>query len=194
MSRIATRLTHPVGVLLRGVQDAVLPQTCITCGVWVPAGSEPACGPCRERLAAIMRVSYCPHCGRTMPRAAIGQRNCARCRHESFWNVAGVVRVGAYKPSVRRLITGLKYGGHERNAEMAGDLLAKAIHARLGGRAGLPGAGADALVATLAAALRPRLATRGGHLPSSGDSGVGGGPSHEAHAQSDARNVAQAAF
>ena len=112
------------------MQDAVLPQTCITCGVWVPVGSQPTCGPYRERLAAIMRVSYCPHCGRTMPRAAIDERNCARCRRESFWNVAGVARVGTYEPRVRRLITGLKYGGHERNAEMAGDLLAKAIDAR----------------------------------------------------------------
>lgn len=65
-----------------------------------------------------------------MPPSAIGTRGCARCKHEAFWNVSGVARVGAYEPALRSLVTGLKYGGRERNAEFVADLMAGVIGQR----------------------------------------------------------------
>jgi ComF family protein len=59
--------------------------------------------------------------------AAVHRGGCARCLHESFWNVAGMARVGPYQEPLRALITGLKYAGHERNAEFAAALLATAM-------------------------------------------------------------------
>jgi NADH pyrophosphatase NudC (nudix superfamily) len=91
-------LLRPAGVLAQGLMDAILPQTCVVCGQWIPARAGLACGPCGELMGQIARVSYCPHCGRTMPTTAIDQVGCARCKHEDFWNVAGVARVGAYPP------------------------------------------------------------------------------------------------
>jgi len=73
-----------------------------------------------------------------MPAPAIHESACARCEHERFWNVAAVVRVGPYTPHIRRLLTGLKYGGRLRNADLAADLLA-AVLARQGWVAGLDG-------------------------------------------------------
>ena len=124
------RLSRPLGTLLRGALDAVLPQTCIICGEWIMSGSGMACGSCDEQLTDTIKPTYCPHCGRTMPRPAIGDRDCARCKRESFWNVAGVARVGAYTPPIQKLTLGLKYAGRERNADFAADLLASAIERR----------------------------------------------------------------
>jgi ComF family protein len=130
MLRTVCRLTQPIGTVLRGVQDALLPQTCVICGQWIPGGSGPTCKSCVDQLAEITRASYCPRCGRTMPPAAIDEEGCARCKHERFWNVAGVARLGAYGPALQRLTVGLKYHGRERNAEFAADLLATVIAQR----------------------------------------------------------------
>jgi ComF family protein len=134
MSPRAGQVVRRIGHLLGGVTDALVPQTCVTCGAWISAGSGLACSRCRAEIAEIMRASYCPYCGRTMPPPAIHDDGCARCMHERFWNVAGIARIGAYEPLLRRLITRLKYGGRERNAELAADLLAAAIE-----RQGWPG-------------------------------------------------------
>lgn len=130
MSSLATRLMRPLGLLIRGVQDALLPQTCVIGGEWIPGGGPPTCAACDAALTDITQTHYCPRCGRTMPPPAVDSDGCARCKHESFWNVAGVVRIGAYEPPIRRLVTALKYGGRERNAELAGRLLAAALAAR----------------------------------------------------------------
>ncbi len=65
-----------------------------------------------------------------MPPTAFDQDGCARCRHEAYWNIAGLIRLGAYEPPLTPLILGLKYAGHERNAELAADRLADAVRAR----------------------------------------------------------------
>lgn len=110
--------------------DALLPQTCVSCGTWIAAGREWVCPACAGRLSEIRRSSHCPRCGRSMPTAAIHGDACASCRHEHFWNVAGVVRVGAYEPPLQRLLLGLKYHGRERNAALLAGLLAQALEQR----------------------------------------------------------------
>jgi ComF family protein len=62
-----------------------------------------------------------------MPPTALHRGGCARCLHESSWNVAGIARIGPYQQPLRSLITGLKYAGHERNADFAAALLAAAM-------------------------------------------------------------------
>jgi ComF family protein len=73
-----------------------------------------------------------------MARVAIHESGCARCRREGFWNAAGVARVGAYTPGVRRLVTGLKYRRRQRSADFAAGLLA-AVLAACGWGTGLDG-------------------------------------------------------
>jgi len=110
-----------------GLADVLLPQTCITCGLWIPAGTGATCERCAQEIATLRQASYCPRCGRTMAVPAIHGKSCARCIHEPFWNIAGVARIGAYQGVLRPLITQLKYRGHERNAVFAAELLAAAM-------------------------------------------------------------------
>ena len=125
-SEQASRFT-PIRALFRILGDAILPQTCAVCGEWIPAGQGMTCPTCHEELAAIRAIPYCGRCGRTMPRVAIDEQGCARCRREPYWNIAGIVRVGAYPPALRPIVTGLKYAGHERNADLAAVLLGNAL-------------------------------------------------------------------
>jgi predicted amidophosphoribosyltransferase len=130
--RAASGASRPAAALRAlgcGVLDAVLPQTCVACDRWIPAGGEPICDTCREEIDTALRRPACPRCGRTLPTAAIHEDACARCRTEHFWNVAGVLRIGTYTPALRSLVLGLKYEGRQRNAEFLADLLAAALRA-----------------------------------------------------------------
>ncbi len=120
----------PLRSLATGLLDAALPQTCAACGAWVPAGTGIVCPACHDEVLTGMARPYCPRCGRTMPRPAIHDDGCARCRFEPFWNVAGVARVGVYEPALRTLLVGLKYHGRERSADYLAARLADAIVAR----------------------------------------------------------------
>ena len=66
MATATASLTRSIIALLRDVQDAATPQTCVVCGEWVASGDEPACQSCQAELTEITRASYCPRCGRTM--------------------------------------------------------------------------------------------------------------------------------
>ncbi len=113
--------------LALGLLDAGLPQTCVACGEWIAAGTGMACGRCHEEIWAALNRPHCPRCGRTLPRSAIHERRCARCRTEAFWNVAGIARVGLYDSGLRKLVLDLKYRGRERNADYLADVLEAAI-------------------------------------------------------------------
>ena len=139
-----TRVLRPIFATLRdlgcGVLDATLPQTCVSCGVWLPGGHGLACAGCHTEIATAFLRPGCPRCGRTLPRASIHEDHCARCRTEQFWNVAGVARVSTYEPTIRSIVLGLKYRGQERNAHYLAEWLAAALQDR-----GWPD-GLDALV------------------------------------------------
>ena len=113
--------------LVRGLVDAILPQTCCACGTWISGGAH-VCPDCHSRIAAEIARPHCPHCGRTLPRSAIHDKRCAHCRIETFWNVAGIARVGLYQDQLQALLSGLKYRrGRERNAEYLANWLATAL-------------------------------------------------------------------
>lgn len=118
-----SNLMAPVRALL----DAVVPQTCVGCGVWIAADGRAACGRCHAEIAAGLARPYCKRCGRTLPQPAIHERGCARCRAETHWNVAGVARVGVYEPALRGPLVSLKYRGHERNADYLAEWMAVAV-------------------------------------------------------------------
>lgn len=107
--------------------DALVPQTCAGCGAWIPATEGVLCEGCRRRVVRSIRWTYCPRCGRALASTAIHEEGCARCLHEKFWNIAGLVRLGLYEPPLERLVTGLKYGGDERGVALLAELLAAAI-------------------------------------------------------------------
>lgn len=58
---------------------------------------------------------------------AIAEKDCAQCRRERHWNIAGVVRIGSYPAELRTLVLGLKYQGRERNAAPLAERLADAL-------------------------------------------------------------------
>jgi ComF family protein len=115
-------------LLLGGLTDVLLPQTCVVCGGRIPADQAPTCRECHENLAAVRHVPYCWRCGRAAKPVTMDEKGCGQCRRERFWNVGGVARVGAYDPPIRSLILGLKYRGREGNAAYLGELLAAALH------------------------------------------------------------------
>src|SRR5262245_23348064 len=108
----------------RGLLDAIIPQTCYGCDAWIRSGGELICATCRARLAGITSLPACRRCARSMRRESIFEKSCARCKHESFWNIAGIVRVGTYDPPLRGMLLALKYSGRERNADFLAGLLA----------------------------------------------------------------------
>jgi ComF family protein len=116
-------------VLLGGLADALLPQTCVVCGEAIPSDQAPACPNCEAQLETVRQVPYCPRCGRSARPVTIDEHGCGWCRGERFWNVAGVARVGAYELPIRRLIVGLKYQGRERNGAYLAELIAAAVRA-----------------------------------------------------------------
>jgi ComF family protein len=130
MTRVLTPILATLRDLGRGVLDAALPQTCVSCGVWLPGGNGLACAGCHTEIATAFLRPGCPRCGRTLPRASIHEDYCARCRTEQFWNVAGVARVSAYEPAIRPIVLGLKYRGQERNAHYLAEWLAAALQDR----------------------------------------------------------------
>ncbi len=129
-SRQGKSVLSAIKEVWRGWLDAVLPQTCAACGVWLPGGSVLICEACRLQITADSALPYCWRCGRTLPSAALHEEGCARCRLERHWNVAGVGRVGRYLPALRSLLLGLKYRGRERNAEFLADCLAEVLRRR----------------------------------------------------------------
>lgn len=126
MRGVVAPLTHLVG----GLVDALLPQTCIACGAWMPSAVGLICPDCDGEVRRAQARPCCRRCGRTLPPPAIDERDCARCRTERFWNVAGVARVGLYSPALRSVLTGLKYRGRLRNAEYLAERMADAVRAR----------------------------------------------------------------
>lgn len=126
-------LTSAAGVfrdVAHGLLDAALPQTCVACEQWLPSGAGVACQACHDQISTVIALPYCSRCGRTLPRPAIHEDGCARCKSEYHWNVAGVARVGLYTPAIRSLTVGLKYRGHERLADYMADWLAAALRER----------------------------------------------------------------
>ena len=118
---IADRVTGPL-------MDALLPQTCCSCERWIPAGTSSLCDDCRTALEATASISYCPFCGRTVSPLSIHEKNCSLCDTERFWNVRGIVRAGEYREeALRRLLLGLKFAGHDRQADLLGQLLVAAL-------------------------------------------------------------------
>lgn len=112
-----------------GALDLVLPDTCQGCDAWIASERRGLCKPCRESLAQMARVPACPRCGRSMQPLSIHEKDCAGCRSEAFWNVAEIVRVGAYDGPLRAMILRLKYRGQRRDADFLGRLLAERVAA-----------------------------------------------------------------
>gem|GEM_PF-223390 len=127
---VLSRAIAPMLGACRGLLDAVVPQTCAACGIWLPGDRGLICGDCRRLIGAAAALAYCGRCGRTLPTAAIHPDGCARCRSERHWNVAGVARVGSYESPLRSLLLGLKYRGHERNALCLAVCLADVLRRR----------------------------------------------------------------
>jgi predicted amidophosphoribosyltransferase len=119
-----------LGEVAHGLVDAALPQTCVACNQWLPSGTGVACQACHDQISHVIALAYCSRCGRTLPRSAIHEEGCARCKSERDWNVAGVARVGLYVPAIRALTVGLKYRGHERMAGYMASWLAAALRER----------------------------------------------------------------
>ena len=112
--------------VLRRLDNILSPQTCALCNAAISTSRTVVCNACREALSNAASAPYCGRCGRGMNSLAITEKDCAQCRKERHWNIAGVVRIGSY-PVERKLVLGLKYHGRERNAAPLAERLADAL-------------------------------------------------------------------
>lgn len=110
-----------------GLLDAVVPQTCVACGHWTEGERGPLCEPCAAEIDRLARLPACGRCGRIGNALMYGAGDCGRCRRERFWNIAGLAHHGPYRGLLERLITGLKFGGDLRCADVLGARMADAI-------------------------------------------------------------------
>lgn len=113
--------------ILRRLDNILSPQTCALCNAAVSTARTVVCDVCREALSEIASAPYCGRCGRGMNPLAITEKDCAGCRKERHWNIAGVVRIGSYPAELRKLLLALKYHGRERNAAPLAERLADAL-------------------------------------------------------------------
>lgn len=114
---------------LHAFGDLLSPQSCAGCGGWTPSEDGVMCRTCAAALARLAALPYCGRCARTMRPEALHERGCARCDHEHFWNIGGVVRIGPYSEPLRRMVLDLKYHGTERNAVLLASILAGRLEA-----------------------------------------------------------------
>lgn len=115
--------------LYAGLVEAVFPADCLGCGGWIGSERTWVCGDCEAALQQLSAVPYCPRCGRSSAPASWRAGRCPGCRTERHWNCRGIVRLGAYEPLLRKMVTQLKYAGSERSAECLGAGLAEALQA-----------------------------------------------------------------
>lgn len=109
------------------IDDVLTPADCAVCGRWIRGENPALCGECRAALEATMQTAYCPGCGRSAHSFSLHNGRCTYCRKPPLPHIAGVARVGAYDPALRRLVLGLKYHGRERAARILGRLLAEEL-------------------------------------------------------------------
>jgi ComF family protein len=129
--RVAVRVARRAASWLgHGLLDSVMPQTCVACGHWTEGERGPLCGPCAAEMDRLARLPACGRCGRIGNPLMFDGRGCGRCRRERFWNIAGLAHHGPYRGLLERLITGLKFGGDLRCAEVLGRRMADAIARR----------------------------------------------------------------
>jgi predicted amidophosphoribosyltransferase len=122
-----SQLPAAARTLVQDSANLVWPSTCVACGRVLPPAARLACEACHDLTLQAMRRPACGRCGRTLAGPAIHDENCAHCRSERHWNIAGMARVAVYLPALRRVVLDLKYAGHNRNAAYLAELLAAAI-------------------------------------------------------------------
>jgi len=128
-ARSATLLSIP-HLVLRRVLDAALPRVCIVCRARGCADGDECCPACRDSIEPLAALPYCERCGRSAQTAAIRERECGWCAHESYWNVRRLVRIGPYDSPLRDPVLSLKFGGNRRCANYLGGLLADVLEGR----------------------------------------------------------------
>ena len=121
------RLARRVGL---GLADGIAPHTCLICGKWIGSEEGRSCNACGKSLERLTGLSTCSRCGRSALDMTVFEGGCGRCRHESFWNLAEIVRIRPNERPLRDLIIRLKYAGEELLADYLGGRLADAIAAR----------------------------------------------------------------
>ncbi len=110
--------------------DAALPQTCVISNEWLPSGTGQVSPEARDALEARAVQSYCPRCARSARPETMYDGGCGGCRKERFWNVAEIVRIGAYDAVLRGPLLKLKYAGREGCARYLADMLARPLRRR----------------------------------------------------------------
>jgi ComF family protein len=101
-----------------------MPRTCLVTGSWIPSAGPPLSSAADATFTKLCDAKYCTRCGRTARRETLAAGHCANCRQERFWNLRGLVRLGAYEWPLRELLLEVKYRGSERAANFLANHLA----------------------------------------------------------------------
>ena len=131
IAHLGRRLTGALRYCGAGAGDLLLPATCGACAA-AEVAADGLCGPCGQRLLAMVALPYCPRCGATVgPNIPVREDGCAACP-PTLGRFAQVIRLGPYAPPLRQAIRELKYRRLEALLGRLGELLAMAVEARLG--------------------------------------------------------------
>ncbi|MGE0481585.1 MAG: phosphoribosyltransferase family protein [Phycisphaerae bacterium] len=130
LSSLMTSTLRATSAVLRDMVDTIVPDLCAACGRPQTVGRVPLCAACDATRRAQSLLPMCPRCARVVRPEAIHGERCYRCRREPAWNIAGIACVGPYEQPLAPVLLGLKFSGHERNADALADWLAQAIEQR----------------------------------------------------------------
>lgn len=130
MSSLVMTALRATGSVLRDTVDTIVPDMCAACGQPQTVGRVPLCADCDAARVERSALSMCPRCARIVRPEAVHGDRCYRCQREPSWNIAGIACVGPYEHPLAPVLLGLKFGGHERNADALADWLAQAIERR----------------------------------------------------------------
>ncbi len=118
-------VTQSARSLWHGLQDLLLPPSCLFCGCRLQSGSDPSprssfCERCASSLLNDPHPA-CPRCAATIGPHTLIVGGCSLCRGERF-AFESAHRLGPYDGRLREVILRLKHRGNEGLAEVIGEL------------------------------------------------------------------------
>ncbi len=111
--------------LWRGLQDLLLPPSCLLCGCRVSVDPGPRSSFCEQCASSLLDDPHacCPRCAATIGPHAFVEDGCNLCRKEHF-AFQSAQRLGRYEGKLREIVLRLKHRGNEGLAELIGELWA----------------------------------------------------------------------
>lgn len=111
-----------------GLDDLILPRTCLACGSDVPSAGG-LCERCNVELLSLVALPACPRCGTTLgPNIPVREDGCDGCP-STLPRFEQVIRLGPYTGPLRSIVRELKYRRRAMRRRL-GEMLGRAVLSR----------------------------------------------------------------